>query len=175
MLRYESRWVGQRSRQPIVILPITISYGFGNRGFLHIDRGDLAYNWSRSSIASSRLDSGGPFELSSIVPPHLPQHLLYGFHRKNYDPLAPDEFQRSIHATSTTVAKDDTCWNPIKWWADEALRIRHASTICIRPFILSCYGYSMWTTIQRSKRTLTPERNALGVKVLEACGCLHWW
>jgi hypothetical protein len=34
----------------------------------------------------------------------------------------------------------------------KALRIRHASTICIRPFILSCYGYSMWTSIQRSKK-----------------------
>jgi len=24
-------------------------------------------------------------------------------------------------------------------------------------------------------RTLTPERNALGVKILEACECLRWW
>jgi len=26
-----------------------------------------------------------------------------------------------------------------------------------------------------ARRTLTPERNALGLKVLEACECLRWW
>ena len=25
------------------------------------------------------------------------------------------------------------------------------------------------------RRTLTPERNALGLKILEACECLRWW
>lgn len=33
----------QRSRQPIVTLPITINYGLGNRGFLPIDSTDVAY------------------------------------------------------------------------------------------------------------------------------------
>src|ERR1700726_2108764 len=26
-----------------------------------------------------------------------------------------------------------------------------------------------------ARRTLTPERNALGMKVIEACECLRWW
>ena len=26
-----------------------------------------------------------------------------------------------------------------------------------------------------AKRTLTPERNALGLNILEACECLRWW
>jgi hypothetical protein len=26
-----------------------------------------------------------------------------------------------------------------------------------------------------ARRTLTPERNALGLKILEACECLLWW
>jgi hypothetical protein len=26
-----------------------------------------------------------------------------------------------------------------------------------------------------ARRTLTPERNALGLNVLEACECLRWW
>ena len=26
-----------------------------------------------------------------------------------------------------------------------------------------------------ARRTLTPERNALGLKILEACECLRWW
>ena len=26
-----------------------------------------------------------------------------------------------------------------------------------------------------ARRTLTPEKNALGLKVLEACECLRWW
>ena len=26
-----------------------------------------------------------------------------------------------------------------------------------------------------ARRTLTPERNALGIGVIEACECLRWW
>jgi len=93
------------------------------------------------------------------------------------DPIAPDEFQRFIHATPTTVAKDDIYWNLIKWWADESTKGNYDMLQLYAFDHLSCPA--MATQCERvfsaARRTLTPERNALGVKVLEACECLRWW
>jgi hypothetical protein len=36
------------------------------------------------------------------------------------DPLGPDEFQKFIYATPTTVAENDTHWSSINWWIGES-------------------------------------------------------
>jgi hypothetical protein len=88
-----------------------------------------------------------------------------------------DEFQRFIYATPTTVAKNDTHWNPINWWIDESKK-GHFDTLHLYALDhLSCPA--MATQCERvfsaARRTLTPERNALVMKVIEACECLRWW
>jgi hypothetical protein len=50
-----------------------------------------------------------------------------------------------------------------KWWLTlDYLSYLAMATQCGRVF-------------SAARRTLTPERNALGLKVLEACECLRWW
>jgi hAT family C-terminal dimerisation region len=91
--------------------------------------------------------------------------------------LTYDEFQRFIYATPTTVAKNDTHWNPIKWWIDESKKGNFDTLHLYALDHLSCPA--MATQCERvfsaARRTLTPERNALGMKVIEACECLRWW
>ena len=45
--------------------------------------------------------------------------------------------------------------------------------------ITASAGASIAATVERvfsaARRTLTPERNALGLKILEAYECLRWW
>ena len=79
------------------------------------------------------------------------------------DLLGPDEFQRFIHATPTTIAKDDIHWNPINWWIDESRKGNYDTLHLYALDHLSCPA--MATQCERvfsaAKRTLTPERNAL--------------
>ena len=93
------------------------------------------------------------------------------------DPLTSDEFQQFIYATPTTVAKNDIHWNPINWWIDESKKGNYDTLHLYALDHLSCPA--MATQCERvfsaARRTLTPERNALGLKVLEACECLRWW
>jgi hypothetical protein len=93
------------------------------------------------------------------------------------DSLGPDEFQKFISATPTTIAKNDIHWNPINWWFEESQKGNY-DTLHLYAFDhLSCPA--MATQCERvfsaARRTLTPERNALGLKTLEACECLRWW
>src|SRR2546423_10561583 len=92
------------------------------------------------------------------------------------DPLTSDKFQQFIYATPTTVAKNDTHWNPINWWIDESKKGNYDTLHLYAPDHLPCPA--MATQCERvfsaARRTLTPERNALGLKVLEACECLRW-
>jgi hypothetical protein len=93
------------------------------------------------------------------------------------DSLGPDEFQRFISATPTTVAKNDTHWNPIHWWIDESNKGNYDTLHFYALDHLSCPA--MATQCERvfsaARRTLTPERNALGPQIIEACECLRWW
>jgi hypothetical protein len=93
------------------------------------------------------------------------------------DPLGPDEFQNFICATPTTIAKNDTHWNPINWWIKESQKGNYDTLHLYALDHLSCPA--MATQCERvfsaARRTLTPERNGLGLKVLEACECLRWW
>jgi hypothetical protein len=93
------------------------------------------------------------------------------------DSLTYDEFQRFIYATPTTVAKNDTHWNPINWWIDESKKGNFDTLHLYALDHLSCPA--MATQCERvfsaARRTLAPERNALGMKVIEACECLGWW
>ena len=93
------------------------------------------------------------------------------------DPLEADEFQKFIYTTPTTVAKDDIHWNPINWWIDESRKGNYDTPHLYTLDHLSCPA--MATQCERVfsavKRTLTPERNALGLNILEACECLRWW
>jgi hypothetical protein len=93
------------------------------------------------------------------------------------DSLGPDEFQKFISATPTTVAKDDTYWNPINWWIEESQKGNYDTLHLYALDHLSCPAIA--TQCERvfsaAKRTLTPERNALGMQVFEACECLQWW
>jgi hAT family C-terminal dimerisation region len=93
------------------------------------------------------------------------------------DLLPPDEFQRYIRGTLTTVAKNDAYWNPIAWWIDESNKGTYDSLHLYALDQLSCPA--MATECERvfsaAKQTLSPERNALGPKVIEACECLRWW
>jgi hypothetical protein len=93
------------------------------------------------------------------------------------DSLTYDEFQRFIYATPTIVAKNDTHWNLINWWIDESKKGNFDTLHLYALDHLSCPA--MATQCERvfsaARRTLTPERNALGMKVIEACECLRWW
>ena len=93
------------------------------------------------------------------------------------DPLGPDEFQKFIHATPTTVAKNDTHWNPINWWIEESQKGNYGT---LHLYALDHLSYpAMATQCERvfsaARRTLTPERNALGPKILKVYECLRWW
>jgi hypothetical protein len=92
-------------------------------------------------------------------------------------PSARDEFQDFISGSPTTVAKNDIHWNPIDWWIDESNKGSYDTLHLYALDHLSCPA--MATQCERvfsaARRTLTPERNALGLKVLEACECLRWW
>src|SRR2546423_2718555 len=91
------------------------------------------------------------------------------------DLLPADEFQRFIHSTPTTVDRNDTRWNPITWWIDESNKGNYDSLHLYALDQLSCPA--MATECERvfsaAKRTLPPERNALGPKIIEACECLR--
>src|SRR5277367_995049 len=93
------------------------------------------------------------------------------------DPLTSDEFQQFIYATPTTVAKNDIHWNPINWRIEESQKGNYDTLHLYALDHLSCPA--MATQCERvfsaARRTLTPERNALGLKILEACECLRWW
>jgi hAT family C-terminal dimerisation region len=93
------------------------------------------------------------------------------------DPLGPNEFQKFIYGTPTTVARNDTHWNPINWWIEESQKGNYDTLHLYALDHLSCPA--MATQCERvfsaARRTLTPERIALGLKILEACGCLRWW
>ena len=95
------------------------------------------------------------------------------------DPLGPDEFQRFISATPTTIAKNGTHWNPINWWIEESQKCNYDT---LHLYALDHLSFpAMATQCERvfsaARRTLTPARNALGLKVLEACdggGGIEW-
>jgi hypothetical protein len=93
------------------------------------------------------------------------------------DPLPADEFQRFIHDTPTTVGRNDIYWNPISWWINESNKGNYDSLYLYALDQLSCPA--MATECERvfsaAKRTLSPDRNALGPEVIEACECLRWW
>jgi hypothetical protein len=93
------------------------------------------------------------------------------------DILPPDELQRYIRGGPTTVSKNDTYWSPIAWWIDESSKGTYDSLHLYALGQLSCAA--MATECERvfsaAKQTLSPERNALGPKMIEACECLRWW
>jgi len=82
-----------------------------------------------------------------------------------------------LKITGGNVAKNDTHWNPINWWIDESKKGNFDTLHLYALDHLSCPA--MATQCERvfsaARRTLTPERNALGMKVIEACECLRWW
>jgi hypothetical protein len=86
------------------------------------------------------------------------------------DPLIPDEFQNFISATPTTVARNDTQWNPINWWTNGSQKGNYDTLHLYAPDHLSYPA--MATQCERvfsaARRTLTSERNTLGLKILEA-------
>jgi hAT family C-terminal dimerisation region len=93
------------------------------------------------------------------------------------DSLTSNEFQKFIYVTPTTVSKNDIYWNPINWWINESKKGNYDTLHLYALDYLSCPA--MATQCERvfsaARRTLTPERNALGLKTLEAYECLRWW
>jgi hAT family C-terminal dimerisation region len=83
----------------------------------------------------------------------------------------------SFYATPTTVAKNDIHWNLINWWIDESKKGNYDTLHLYVLDHLSCPA--IVTQCERvfsaARRTLTLERNVLGLKVLKACECLRWW
>ena len=62
----------------------------------------------------------------------------------------------------------------INWWINESQRDNYDTLHLYALDHLSCPA--MVTQCERVlARTQTPERNALGLKILEACECLRWW
>jgi len=114
---------------------------------------------------------------------YIPMHALQRTHigqiatEREDDPLTSDEFQQFIYATPTTVAKNDIHWNPINWRIEESQKGNYDTLHLYALDHLSCPA--MATQCERvfsaARRTLTPERNALGLKVFEACEYLRWW
>jgi hypothetical protein len=105
------------------------------------------------------------------------RYSIYGTKATEDDSLRPDEFQKFISATPTTVARSDTHWNPINWWIEESQKGIYDTLYLCALDHLSCPA--MATQCERvfsaAKRTLTSERSALGLKILEASECLRWW
>ena len=87
------------------------------------------------------------------------------------------EFERFAQGNLTTIARNDIHWNPITCWINESRKGTYDSLHLYALDRLSCPA--MATECERvlsaAKRILTPERNALGSKVIEACECLRWW
>ena len=118
----------------------------------------------------------------SVFPTHLLICLLTtNLASTNHPPfLLPQFLTRKclfISATPTTIAKNDTHWNPINWWIEENQKGNYDTLHLYARDHLSCPA--MATQCERvfsaARRTLTPEWNALGLKILEACECLKWW
>ena len=65
----------------------------------------------------------------------------------------------------------------MNWWIDESKKDNYDTLHLYALDHLSCPA--MATQCERvfsaARRTLTPERNALGLKVFEACEYLRWW
>jgi hypothetical protein len=72
---------------------------------------------------SSDDESGIKTEYPPLVDPKVPEPKEFTFQYSIYgtkatdedDSLGPDELQKFIHTPPTTVAKNDTHWNPINW------------------------------------------------------------
>jgi hypothetical protein len=85
------------------------------------------------------------------------------------DPLGPDGFEEFICPTPTTVAENDTRLTPINWWIEESQKgnydqlylyaLDHSSRSVMAPQCEQVFSVA--------RRTLTPERNTLGLKVLK--------
>src|SRR5205085_3026684 len=93
-----------------------------------------------------------------------------------FDPLGPDEFQRFISATPNDDCEERHPLEPNQL-VDRGSQKGNYDTLHLYAVDhLSCPA--MATQCERvfsaARRTLTPERNALGLKVLEACECLRW-
>jgi hypothetical protein len=114
----------------------------------------------------------------------------HGGERRRLDDDSMARYWRCAHCTgSATVLKVDgnggqtthallhLKWNPINWWIEESQKDNYDT---LHLYALDHLSYpAMATQCERvfsaARRTLTPERNAVGLRVLEACGCLRWW
>jgi hypothetical protein len=83
----------------------------------------------------------------------------------------------SFRATPTTVAKNDTHWNLINWWIDESRKSNYDTLHLYALDHLSCPAMATQCgrVFSAARGTLTPERNAFGLKILKAYGYLRWW
>jgi hypothetical protein len=93
----------------VTLLSLIVAHPLGNRGFLPTDK----TNFPGPRVVVKRLPQSGG------VAPEPKKKLtfrysVYGTVTDEGDnPLESDEFQKFICGTPTTVAKNDTYWNPI--------------------------------------------------------------
>ena len=93
----------------------------------------------------------------------------HGGERRRLDDNSMVRYWRYHHYTGSATV--------LKWWTDESRKDNY-DTLYL--YALDYLSYpAMATQCERvfsaAKMTLTPERNTLGLNILEACECLWWW
>jgi hypothetical protein len=82
-----------------------------------------------------------------------------------------------IYAAPTTVTKNDTHWNPMNRYIGKRKKDNFDTLPLYALDRLSCLIVTTQCgrVFSAARRTLTLERNALGMKINEACEYLWWW
>ena len=88
-----------------------------------------------------------------------------------------DEFQRYTRQRPEKIEKDEKAtFNPIMWWFGKRTKFLILYQFTFNMLIYSVMSTECERVFSSTKRTITPKRNALSERIIEACECLKaWW
>jgi hypothetical protein len=87
-----------------------------------------------------------------------------------------DEFQKYIRQRPEKIEKNEKAtFNSIIWWSDKRTKFLILYQFAFDTLTCSTMSTKCERVFSAAKKMITPKRNALSERVIEACECLKAW